>query len=322
LVIAFLIYRSRRAMLRAVGRAEEVLARRGAETAANDDGKRQSPTQRLAHILDEIERRDIELKRAFEEIEAARIVAEQANIAKSQFLATMSHELRTPLNAIIGYGEMLMENADERGDSQDRDDLDRIHGAAHRLLAMINDVLDLSKIEAGAAIVSTDTIDLEAVVAETVATVKPAAAANGSTIAVEMQPNMGSIETDGFKLGQCLLNLMSNAAKFTKDGQIKLVAQRDDEWITFHVIDTGIGISPDAQTRLFQPFVQADATTTRAYGGTGLGLAITRRLARLLGGDVTLKSAVGQGSAFTLRVPARAPLELTVPANNGRREAA
>jgi len=302
-------------MLRAVGRAEEVLARRGADTPANDGGKRQGPTQRLAHILDEIERRDVELKRAFQQLESARATAEQANVAKSQFLATMSHELRTPLNAIIGYGELLMENADERGDQQDRDDLTRIHGAAHRLLAMINDVLDLSKIEAGAAIVSTDNVDLDAVIAETVATVKPAAAANGTTITVEAEPCLGMLETDGFKLSQCLLNLMSNAAKFTKDGQIKLVAQRDQEWVTFHVIDTGIGISPDAQTRLFQPFVQADATTTRAYGGTGLGLAITRRLARLLGGDVTLKSAVGQGSAFTLRVPARAPLELTVPAN-------
>jgi signal transduction histidine kinase len=234
----------------------------------------------------------------------------------------MSHELRTPLNAIIGYGEMLMENADERGDRQDRDDLGRIHGAAHRLLAMINDVLDLSKIEAGGAIVSADSVDLDAMVAETVATVQPAAAANGSSISVESHPGLGVAETDGFKLSQCLLNLMSNAAKFTKDGQIKLVAQRDDNWVTFHVIDTGIGISPEAQTRLFQPFVQADATTTRAYGGTGLGLAITRRLARLLGGDVTLKSTVGQGSAFTLRVPAKAMLELNVPANDEARNAA
>ncbi|MEZ5960361.1 MAG: ATP-binding protein [Hyphomonadaceae bacterium] len=316
LVIAFLIYRSRREMLRAVGRAEEILARRGDQAAANDDGKRQDPTQRLAHILDEIGRRDVELKRAFQEVEAARAAAEQANVAKSQFLATMSHELRTPLNAIIGYGEMLMENADDRGDQQDREDLDRIHGAAHRLLSMINDVLDLSKIEAGAAIVSNDSVDLDGLIAETVATVKPAAAANGTTITVDAELCLGELETDGFKLSQCLLNLMANAAKFTKDGQIKLVAQRDHEWVTFHVIDTGIGISPDAQTRLFQPFVQADASTTRAYGGTGLGLAITQRLARLLGGDVTLKSAVGQGSAFTLRVPARATLELTVPAND------
>lgn len=316
LVIALLIYRSRRAMLGAVGRAEEILARRGADTPANDDGKRHGPTQRLAHILDEIERRDVELKRAFQEIETARATAEQANVAKSQFLATMSHELRTPLNAIIGYGELLMENADERGDGQDRDDLNRIHGAAHRLLAMINDILDLSKIEAGAAIVAADSVDIDAVVAETAATVKPAAAANGTEIVVEAEPCLGALETDGFKLSQCLLNLMANAAKFTKNGQIKLVVQRDLEWVTFNVIDTGIGISPEAQTRLFQPFVQADATTTRAYGGTGLGLAITRRLARLLGGDVTVKSAVGQGSAFTLRVPARAPLELAVPAND------
>jgi len=322
LVIAVLIYRSRRAMLRAVGRAEEVLARRGAGAPANDPGKRQTPTQRLAHMLDEIEHRDVELKRAFDDLEAARATAEQANVAKSQFLATMSHELRTPLNAIIGYGEMLMENADERGDSQDRDDLTRIHGAAHRLLSMINDVLDLSKIEAGGAIVAADSVDLEAMIADTVATVKPAASANGSAISVELQPGLGTAETDGFKLSQCLLNLMSNAAKFTKDGQIKLVAQRDQDWVTFQVIDTGIGISPDAQARLFQPFVQADATTTRAYGGTGLGLAITRRLARLLGGDVTLKSAVGQGSVFTLRVPVQPTLELTVPANDDARDAA
>ncbi len=322
LVIAFLIYRSRRAMLGAVGRAEEILARRGADTPANDCGKRLDPTQRLSHILDEIERRDVELKRTFQELEAARTTAEQANVAKSQFLATMSHELRTPLNAIIGYGEMLIENADERGDQQDRDDLTRIHGAAHRLLSMINDVLDLSKIEAGAAIVSADSVDLDTLIAETVATVKPAAAANGTTIGVEMAGMLGDLDTDGFKLSQCLLNLMSNAAKFTKGGQIKLVAERDENWVTFQVIDTGIGISPDAQTRLFQPFVQADATTTRAYGGTGLGLAITRRLARLLGGDVTLRSAVGQGSAFTLRVPTRAHPEFNVPANDDARNAA
>jgi signal transduction histidine kinase len=326
LAIAFLIYRSRRNMLRAVGRAEQVLARRGAGAPSNDDGKRFGPTQRLAFILDEIERRDVELKRAFEEIDAARATAEQASIAKSQFLATMSHELRTPLNAIIGYGEMLMENASERGDQQDADDLGRIHAAAHRLLAMINDVLDLSKIEAGAAIVSADSVDVDAIIAEIVATVKPAAAANNSTISVEASGPLGVAETDGFKLSQCLLNLMSNAAKFTKGGQIKLVAQRESDagrdWIIFRVIDTGIGISPAAQQRLFQPFVQADATTTRAYGGTGLGLAITRRLARLLGGDVTLKSAVGQGSVFTLRVPAQAASEQLVPANEEVRDAA
>lgn len=322
LVIAALIYRSRRAMLRAVSRAEEVAARGGTEAPCGANGKRLKPTERLAHILDEIERRDVKLKQAFTDLEAARTTAEQASLAKSQFLATMSHELRTPLNAIIGYGEILIETANERGDAQDRADLDRIHGAAHRLLAMISDILDLSKIEAGAAFVTSDLVDLTAIIAETVATVQPTALTNGTTISVEAQTNLGAVHTDGFKVSQCLLNLLANAAKFTKDGQIKLVAERDAQWVTFQVIDTGIGISDEAQSRLFQPFVQADATTTRAYGGSGLGLAITRRLARLLGGDVTLKSAVGQGSAFTLRIPAQATLDLNVPADDCSREAA
>jgi signal transduction histidine kinase len=309
LVIAFLIYRSRRNMLLAVGRAEEILARRGANSLANDNAKAESPTKRLGRILDEIEHRDVELKRAFEELDAARLAAEDANVAKSQFLATMSHELRTPLNAIIGYGEMLMETADEQGQGQEKQDLARIHSAAHRLLALINDVLDLSKIEAGGMEVATDAVDLKAVIDDVVETVKPAADANATNIVLDLDPGLGVAETDGFKLSQCLLNLMSNAAKFTKDGQIKLVARRASEdagvWLTFEVIDTGIGIAPEAQARLFRPFVQADASTTRAYGGTGLGLAITRRLARLLGGDVSVKSAPGQGSAFLLRVPAQ-----------------
>lgn len=312
LMIALLIYRSRRQMLEAVGRAEEILARRGGgETVVANDRNRQRPTARLRAILDEIERRDIELKRAFEELDNSRMAAEEANIAKSQFLATMSHELRTPLNAIIGYGEMLMESAEERGADEEVDDLKRIHGAAHRLLAMINDILDLSKIEAGGAMLAIDNVNVETLVQDVVGTVTPTAIANGNTISVDVSAQLGAAETDGFKLSQCLLNLMANAAKFTKDGQIKLRARREHDagaaWIVFDVIDTGIGISPDAQARLFQPFVQADASTTRAYGGTGLGLAITRRLARLMGGDVTLKSAPGKGSAFTLRIPARAP---------------
>jgi signal transduction histidine kinase len=322
-VIALLIYRSRRNMLHAVGRAEEILARRGGGGVGNDQTQR--PTQRLRNILDEIERRDIELKQAFDELEAARAAAEGANIAKSQFLATMSHELRTPLNAIIGYGEMLMENADERGDQQDHADLIRIHSAAHRLLTLINDVLDLSKIEAGAAELTAEHIDVATMVQETVATVAPAASANGSVIAVEAGA-LGVIETDGLKLSQCLLNLMSNAAKFTKDGEITLRAIRervgDRDWLTFQVTDTGIGIAPEALQRLFQPFVQADASTTRAFGGTGLGLAITRRLARMLGGDVTVSSVVGEGSTFTLRVPADCgPGAALVPANETRNAA-
>src|SRR4029079_1179532 len=177
---------------------------------------------------------------------------------------------------------------------------------------LINDVLDLSKIEAGGMSVAADEVDIAAMVHEAVETVPPAAAANGTTLSIDIGEAVGIAQTDGFKLSQCLLNLMSNAAKFTRDGQIKLRTARETEdgsdWLVFEVIDTGIGIAPEAQALLFQPFVQADASTTRAYGGTGLGLAITRRLARIMGGDVTMKSALGQGSAFTLRVPTQAAL--------------
>ncbi|HVK81671.1 MAG TPA: ATP-binding protein, partial [Verrucomicrobiae bacterium] len=309
LLIALLIYRSRRSMLDAVGRAEEILTGQGGAVA--NDRRRESPNQRLRVILNEIAQRDIELKRAFADLDNARMAAEQANIAKSQFLATMSHELRTPLNAIIGYDEMLMESAEERGADDEVDDLKRIHSAAHRLLAMSNDILDLSKIEAGGAILAIDNVNVETLVHDVVGTVTPTATANGNIISSDVSTQLGMAQTDGFKLSQCLLNLMANASKFTKDGQVKLCARRETvdgaAWLVFDVIDTGIGIAPDAQERLFQPFVQADATTTRAYGGTGLGLAITRRLARLMGGDVTLKSALGKGSAFTLRIPAHAP---------------
>jgi signal transduction histidine kinase len=308
LVIAALIYRSRRQMLVAVGRAEEILARRGGESGEARTGQRDSPTKRLGHILDEIERRDNELKRAFVELDAARLAAESANVAKSQFLATMSHELRTPLNAIIGYCEILREDADARGSTQDSDDLGRIHAAGHRLLALINDVLDLSKIESGNMGLAIEAAQVERLIDDAVATVSPIARANGATLTVDRRGPLDVAHVDAMKLSQCLLNLLSNAAKFARDGQIKLIATREEkqggDWLSFAVIDTGIGISPEAQARLFQPFVQADASTTRAFGGTGLGLAITRRLARLMGGDVTVKSAPGQGSVFTLRVPA------------------
>ncbi len=316
LVIAWLIYKSRRAMLQAVGRAEDLLARRGfdASIVASDRG---SPTERLRKILDEIECRDVELKAAFEALDAARLAAEDANVAKSQFLATMSHELRTPLNAIIGYTEMLLETV---SGASDQDDLQRIHGAGHRLLALINDVLDLSKIEAGRMLTDRQSVDVEAMLLDIVATVKPAAAANGNEVLLERRGEMGAANTDGLKLSQCLLNLMSNAAKFTRDGQVKLRASREArdgvDWLTFEVVDTGIGISREAQAKLFQPFMQADATTTREYGGTGLGLAITRRLAQLLGGDVTVRSALGQGASFSLRVPAVLPQAKPAAAND------
>lgn len=320
-VIAVLVYRSRRDMLSAVARAEEILAHRGAkpegafaDASALHDGK-----ARLNFILDEIERRDVELKQAFEALEKAREDAEAANVAKSQFLATMSHELRTPLNAIIGYSELLMEvGADKGADAESQEDLDRIRGAGARLLTLINDVLDLSKIEAGGMSALIGAVDVAKLIKDAASTVKPAAVSNGNTLIVEAEPGLGEAETDGFKLSQCLLNLLSNAAKFTKNGAITLRARRASDaagdWLVFEVSDTGIGISPETQERLFKPFVQADASTTRAYGGTGLGLAITRSLAQMLGGDVSVSSTLGQGATFTLRVPTLLPEDVETEA--------
>ena len=311
ILIALLIYRSRRNMLTAVGHAEKILARRadavGAE--ASDDAKaRTGPTARLTNILNEIERRDIELEHAFQALEAARAAAEEANVAKSQFLTTMSHELRTPLNAIIGYSEMLLESAEEAGSEMECADLNRVLVAARRLLLLINDVLDLSKIEAGRMVAHADEVDVVELLEEIVSTVTPAASSNGNTVTLECDPKLGLASTDGLRLSQCLLNLTSNAVKFTKNGHVKIAAARETvhgaDWLTFQVIDNGAGISQEAQARLFQPFVQADSSITRAHGGTGLGLAITRRLAKLLGGDVTVRSEIGAGAAFTLRVPA------------------
>ncbi|MDX2275875.1 MAG: ATP-binding protein [Hyphomonadaceae bacterium] len=314
-VVAVLIYCSRRDMLMAVARAKEVLVRRGADANLYDQETLRSGKQRLSFILDEIERRDDALKQAFAELEKAREEAESANVAKSQFLATMSHELRTPLNAIIGYSELLMEvNEEKGGDAATRDDLERIRAAGSRLLTLINDVLDLSKIEAGGMSASIGAVDLAALIDDAASTVKPAIAANGNELRIDVAANIGMAETDSFKLSQCLLNLLSNAAKFTERGTIGLRARRTIEdgvdWLVFDVTDTGIGIAPETQARLFRAFVQADASTTRAYGGTGLGLAITRKLAQLLGGDVSVESALGKGSTFTLRIPAVLPEEL------------
>ena len=310
-IIAFLIYRSRRAMIVAVARAEEVLERRDGEAAEPRGEADQSvtPTKRLGNILDEIERRDVELKRAFEDLEAARAAAEDANMAKSQFLTTMSHELRTPLNAIIGYSEILMENSESAEAWADHADLTRIRGAGHRLLMMINDLLDLAKIEAGRTVIETHPVDVSTMIDDIVATVRPTAEASGNTLVDEIAHPLGDAHTDGFKLSQCLLNLMSNAIKFTKNGTVTLRGKRETlngvDWLCFEVADTGIGISPEAQARLFQPFVQADPSITRRHGGTGLGLAITRRLAQMLGGDVTVTSELGRGATFVLRVPAK-----------------
>lgn len=264
--------------------------------------------ERLNAMLTEIESRDRALENAVSVIREAQLRAEEANHAKSQFLATMSHELRTPLNAIIGYSEILREGAELDARGSDLEDHDRILAAAHRLLRMIGEVLDFSKIDAGKMEVDSATFSVSDMTQDIIATVRPQIEAKKNTLVVKLGADLGEANTDAFKLSQCVLNLLSNAAKFTSGGVITLRVEReprvDGSWLTYSVSDTGIGISPDALAKLFQPFTQADATTTRAYGGTGLGLAITARIAEILGGEVTAASAPGKGSTFTLAVPA------------------
>jgi signal transduction histidine kinase len=235
------------------------------------------------------------------EADARRIEAERANAAKSEFLATMSHELRTPLNAVIGYSEILEEDLAGEGRNVGARDAQRIRIAGRHLLTLINDILDLSKIEAGRFEISLREADIDQIVQDVVATLEPAIKANGNTLKVSCAIGDG-VKTDDVLVKQCLLNLLSNANKFTKDGQLGLAASREGDIVRFVIVDTGIGMSAEHMAGLFQPFVQADASMTRRFGGTGLGLAITRRLARLLGGDVTASSAEGVGSTFTLTV--------------------
>lgn len=240
-------------------------------------------------------------------LESEKFVAEEASRAKSQFLANMSHELRTPLNAIIGYSEMLCESAEDNGRQTDVADHKKILSASRRLLTLINEVLDLSKIEAGRMEILPEVFDPRACVSEVVEAVSKSAESNGSAIHVEISASVGSVRTDEFRLSQCVLNLLANAVKFTQNGDIylrmRLECAADDEWLVCEVVDTGIGISPEQLQKLFQPFTQADESTTRTFGGTGLGLTITRRIANLLGGDLTLASVLELGTTATLRIP-------------------
>ncbi len=263
--------------------------------------------ERTRSLSEEKERAEALRARA----EAASSAAEEASRAKSQFLANMSHELRTPLNAVIGYTELLAEDARTRGDAAATGDLERIRSAADHLLALIDDVLDLSKIEAGRMEVRATAVDVADLFAEVERTVEPLVEGHGSRLVVEVAPGVGTMLTDHVRLRQILLNLLSNAAKFTERGTVRLTAVREERlgegWLVFEVWDTGIGMTPAQVARLFAPFTQADATTSRRYGGTGLGLALSRRLARLLGGDVTVESVEGKGSTFRVEVPERLP---------------
>jgi GAF domain-containing protein/DNA-binding response OmpR family regulator len=234
---------------------------------------------------------------------------EAADRHKSEFLANMSHELRTPLNAIIGYSEMLQEDAADLGAAQFTDDLKRINAAGKHLLELINAVLDLSKIEAGKMELYLESFDVAALVRDIAAVIQPLAAKNANRLEVGCPDEVGTMRADLTKVRQALFNLLSNACKFTDRGTISLVVAREatdgQDWMVFSVTDTGIGMTPEQLTRLFEAFSQADAATTRKYGGTGLGLALSRRLCRMMGGDVTVESESERGSTFTIRLPAR-----------------
>jgi adenylate cyclase len=271
-----------------------------------------------------------ELKQREAQLELARDQAMKATQAKSQFLANMSHELRTPLNAIIGIAEMLREDAEDEGSGKLVEPLDRIQSAGTHLLHLINEILDLSKIEAGKLELTIEDIDIVSLLREAATTAEPLAAKNGNRLETIIPDDLGRIQVDTMRLRQVVLNLLSNACKFTEKGTISLLARRDpNSWLVIDVRDNGIGMAPEQMERLFQEFSQADSSTTRKYGGTGLGLAISQRLCRLMGGDITVVSAPGQGSTFTVRLPAsgvsgkpavRAPSVASItPATSGSR---
>jgi signal transduction histidine kinase len=243
----------------------------------------------------------IENARLFDEIQDKSRQLAEASQHKSQFLANMSHELRTPLNAIIGVTEMLREDAEVA--KQDLEPLDRVLGAGRHLLALINDILDLSKIEAGRMELQIETFPLAPLIADVVKTIEPLAAKNANQVAVNCDGAIGTLYADQMRLRQALLNLMSNANKFTERGTITVDARQEDGSISISVVDTGIGMTPEQMGKLFQEFSQASSATASRYGGTGLGLAISRRFCQMMGGDITVESEPGRGSTFTIRLP-------------------
>ena len=248
----------------------------------------------------------IENVRLFDEIQDKNRQLAEASEHKSQFVSSMSHELRTPLNAIIGLTEMMVKNAARFGTEKAQEPLQRVNRAGTHLLGLINQVLDLSKIEAGKLELNPQTVQLAPLVNEVIGTAGQLAEENKHRLIVEAQENLGALTVDPMRLQQILLNLLSNACKFTKQGEVALRARRvvdGRDWIELAVADTGIGMTAEQQAKLFEEFTQADSSTARQYGGTGLGLAITRKLARMMGGDVTVTSEPGKGSVFTVRLP-------------------
>ncbi len=252
----------------------------------------------------------IQNARLFREIEDKSRQLQVASENKSQFVSSMSHELRTPLNAIIGLTEMMVKNAARFGTEKAQEPLQRVNRAGTHLLGLINQVLDLSKIEAGKLELNPQTVQLAPLINEVIGTAGQLAEQNKNRLVVDAPENLGALTVDPMRLRQILLNLLSNACKFTKAGEVKLAARKvsnGSNFVEFAVSDTGIGMTAEQQAKLFEEFSQADAATAQRFGGTGLGLAITRKLARMMGGDVTVTSEPGKGSVFTVRLPSGAP---------------
>jgi adenylate cyclase len=272
--------------------------------------------------ITEMKQHEAELADLVEKLQIARDAADEANRTKSSFLANMSHELRTPLNAIIGLTEMMVSNAARFGTEKAQEPLQRVNRAGKHLLGLINEVLDLSKIEAGKLELHPESVDLVPLIDEVIGTARQLAEQNKNRLVVECQESLGPLTVDPMRLRQILLNLLSNACKFTKEGEVALRARKVADgrsWIEFAVSDTGIGMTAEQQQKLFEEFSQADALTARRFGGTGLGLAITRKLARLMGGDVTVASEPGKGSIFTICLPGGTDIPARTFTEGGRR---
>jgi signal transduction histidine kinase/NO-binding membrane sensor protein with MHYT domain len=257
--------------------------------------------------ITELKQTEQELAHAMQKAQQAQLAAEQANSAKSAFLANMSHELRTPMNAIIGYSEMLLEEAEDLGQSDFIADLTKIRIAGKHLLDVINNILDISKIEAGKMEIYPEHFDLTKTIHEIAITIQPLLDKKSNKLIINIEENIGTLYTDLTKVKQALFNLLSNANKFTDTGEINLTITKtinsDDGWILFSVKDTGIGMTPEQLDKIFEAFTQADNSTTRKYGGTGLGLTITKKFCNVLGGSIEANSIVGQGSEFIIRLP-------------------